>query len=100
MSNSFKLAIDQKQPGPLRRSAALCIQKSERKRLQIALLQQIPGDWNKASLDAIVILGEIGDETAAKELERIDKMPYDESGKFHSTIIIALSNIHKRATLK
>ena len=93
---AFKIALDPKVPLPERINAALILDESSRERLRTALAAQLPGHWNRATLTAIQILGEIGNQATVEKLEAIDELPHNSSGKFHFVILDAIARIEQR----
>jgi hypothetical protein len=96
-SIAFQKAADPRVFFTEREKAASELSAEERALLRDELTSELPGDWDKATLDAIYVLGEVGDADTVMALDKIDKMPRDaENGKVHGVIIQAVAKILKR----
>jgi len=75
---------------------ATLLSEKDRDRLRSELSAALPGGWDKPALDAIEILGEIGNEETMEVLEKVNNLPNDASGKFHPAIRDSIAKIQKR----
>jgi hypothetical protein len=92
----FEVARDPNQTLELRKRAAIKLDESNRRKLQSELISSLPGEWNRATADAIFILGEIGDEQAGEQIEGYKNTPLHISGQLHVFMDDALKKIHDR----
>ena len=76
--------------------AASTLRDADIARLKLKLMSDLPGRWDKSALDAIALLGEIGDDDTVKFLQRLDRVPTQGPGKFHGAVIEAVRKIKMR----
>jgi len=96
MTNEFQKALDPKADVVERMNSASTLPEEKRVQLRSKLTSELPGSWNKATLDAIQVLGEVGNDDTIEELEKVDKMPNEATGVFHAAILDAIAKIKKR----
>jgi hypothetical protein len=95
--NEFKRALDPRIDVEERTNYALKLSEENRAILRFRLSSELPGSWDKTALDAIRVLGVVGDADTIEVLEGVDKMPREEGGKFHPAIVEATAKIKGRA---
>jgi hypothetical protein len=96
MIPAFQIAADSKVYFKDRIKAALTLTEENRSKLRIKLMSELPGKWDKSAVEAIEILGEIGDDSTLKLLENIDLISNNAHGKICVCIEDAIEKIKAR----
>jgi len=95
-SPSYIIASNSDVPLSRRVIAATQLSETERLFLQQKLAAELPGNWDLRSLDAIALLGEIGDASVIGVLIDVRDTPNDATGKFHGVILDSIEKIKSR----
>ena len=95
----FQIADDSKKPIEIRLRVVTKLSEMERQRFAEELSSQLPGDWDKQTSDAIVMLGRIGDDKPVKELEWIYPQDVAIPGKIRPAIRRSIEEMRKRHKL-
>jgi hypothetical protein len=80
--------------------SACLLSNEERIKLRLKLSAELPGNWDKGALDAIRVLGFVGDRNTIELLETIDRTPREEGGRFHGVILEAIARIRRRTLVE
>lgn len=96
MSADLLVAADNQQSIDARTNAASKLGADDKEKLRRLLIAQLPGDWDKKSLDAIEVLGVVGNQETAEALKRLDCEPTECTGKFHGAIERAIAALKQR----
>src|SRR5207237_1291219 len=70
MSQTFRIAEDSSVPHPQRQRAALRLNEQEKGLLRAVLLARVPGACDAAAASDVIVLGAVGDDQTAAELEK------------------------------
>jgi hypothetical protein len=92
-SRDMRVAADPGQPLSARTVAARRLNGDDRAVLRRLLCASLPGDWTEDTINAIVLLGIVGNAETIPLLEELDKRPNEASGKFHGVIQDSVASI-------
>jgi len=96
MINEFERALDPKVDVVERMNYASTLSEEERAKLRFRLSSELPGRWDRATLDAIEVLGVVGDDDTTEVIEGVDRMPREEGSQFHPAIVETIAKIKRR----
>jgi hypothetical protein len=96
MALELAVAADSQHALEHRMNAASKLGAGDRRKLRELLIAELPGDWDKKTLDAIEVLGVVGNQETIEFLERLDSEPTESTGKFHGAIERAIQAIKQR----
>lgn len=94
--NAYDIASDPNAFVNARLAAVRQLTPIEKSRLRELLLKEVPGKLDLSTLNAIYLLGEIGNEESAKQLDDIRKFPLEVPGKIGTAIDLSIERIQER----
>jgi hypothetical protein len=97
---SFAIAANPEMSIEQRVATAMRLSSADQELLRAKLAAELPGDWDRRTLDSIMLLGTVGNAESADVLAEIDRSRTNVSGRFGPAIDYVIAQIRSRTHAK